>query len=262
MDDPIGFFDSGLGGLTIYREVRSLLPMESTLYLADHKNFPYGDKSEEEVKTVTLAGLRWLLGQRVKLIAIACNSSTVSGIDYYREKFKSVSLVGVVPAVKTAVSETRTGNIAILSTEKTAKSEYQQKLITTYAAGKTVYAVGCKDLVGFVERGEVGGVDVDRVLRVYLEPLLAKQVDTIVLGCTHYPFLKKAIQAFVGPDIRVLDCGLPVAHQVKRILTGNNQLANNSSSTHAFFTTGDAEQVSKVASKLMDETMHFSHVDI
>lgn len=257
---PIGIFDSGLGGLTIWREINHLLPQETILYLADHKFLPYGDRSPRQIRHLTLRCLRYFQTQGVKLIVVACNTATVSGIDYYRKQLPMVPIVGVVPVIKPAVKKTKTGTIAILSTPKTARSLYQKRLIKKFAANKIVFSIGCQKIVDLVERGEVKGRRIETILKSYLQPLLDSDTDIIALGCSHFPFLKETIKNLVGRKIALLDSGPAVARHVVRILRHNHELNRVKNGHDRFYTTGEWKTVSRIANTLLGQNIQFEHL--
>jgi glutamate racemase len=248
---PIGIFDSGSGGLSIWKAITTKLPHESILYTADHRNIPYSTKSAEIIRKRVVEFIRFFLAKQVKLIVIACNTATVAGIDFFRETFPGIPIVGVVPVIKTAAEKSKTKNFAVLSTEFTAKSVYQKKLISSFASDCTVLSIGNTALVEFVESGKKDSKEVYDVLEKLLRLLLKKNIDTLVLGCTHFPFLRPVIQDIVGPDVVILDSGEAVARRVQRILEHEKLLANNMKPSYQFFTTGDTQKVSAVVSDLL-----------
>jgi glutamate racemase len=252
MDDrPIGFFDSGVGGLTIWRATRKLLPLESLVFLADSGHVPYGEKSPAELRDLTARIVRFLLGLDVKLVVVACNTATVHAIGHLRETFPEIPFVGVVPVVKTLARRTRTGTIAVLSTPATAESPYLAGLIEEFAPDKRVLSVGCDGLEDLVEAGEVRTERVGALLERHLAPVRGSGADVVGLGCTHYPFLRKRIKRILGPGVRVYDPSRPVARRVRQLLTERDALAKKPNPTHRFYTTGDPRQFGAVASKLL-----------
>jgi len=229
---PIGIFDSGIGGLTVLQEIISLLPSESTIYVADQAYFPYGEKTNKEIQKRTEKICQFLIKNKVKLIVVACNTATVAAIDFLRKKF-SLPFVGLEPAIKPAAKMTKTGIIGVLVTRRTAKSRRQRKLIEGFAQGKKVVTVDGSELTPLIEAGQ----EVRLVLEKLLLPLKKLRVDVLVLGSTHYPFLKKQIQAIMGPRVKIIDSGKAVAKQVKRVLKENNLLSSQGKGKRLFFTT-------------------------
>lgn len=243
---PIGIFDSGVGGLTIYLEIKKILPRESYIYFADQKNIPYSGKPKGELEKITSGIIRFLLKNKAKIIVIACNTATVYAIDYLRSKF-DVPIIGTVPVVKTASERTRNGRIGILSTIATAKSRYQKKLIEKFTNGLAVFNVGTDEIVPFIETGEINSVKLKKSLMDILKQF--SEIDVLALGCSHYPFLKKKIQQILGSKILILDSGPAVARQVSRVVLTKNILSNKKSYTR-FFTTGSREDFERIARKL------------
>lgn len=247
----IGILDSGVGGLSIWSRIIKELPHESTIYLADSKNVPYGDKTEKEIYSLAKTMIEFLLEKRVKLIVVACNTITVSCIDQLRKDFSQIHIIGIVPVVKTACERTKNKKIGILSTKKTSESQYQKDLIAKFANGCKVVSIGTSNLVPFVERGEIDGKEVKKVLRSDLKEFIEKGVDAIALGCSHFPFLKKAMQEIMGENVLILDSSSAVARQTRKVLENNNILSDGNS-FYEFYTTGDASQFETVVKKLTE----------
>lgn len=244
MNKPIGILDSGVGGLTIWREIVRELPKESTVYIADSKNIPYGAKSSKEINRLARKLVQFLLKKDVKLIVVACNTITVTCLDRLRAEFPQIPIVGTVPVVKTAAEKTKKGKIGILSTVRTAKSRYQKNLIKKFAGDLEVLNLGTDKLVPLIEKGE----SVDQVLENELSPFI-NQVDVLALGCTHFPLIKDKIQKILGPKVLVLDSGPAIARQVRRVLSNNNILSS-SKADRFFFTTGDDKSFNKILKSL------------
>jgi len=260
---PIGVFDSGVGGLSIWRVMRRLLPDESLIFFADSGHVPYGEKSTEELHDLTARVTRFLLSRDVKMIVVACNTATVHAIGYLRETFTDLPFVGVVPVVKTLASRTRTGTIAVLSTPATAQSPYLAGLIEEFAPDKRVINIGCDGLENMVEAGEVGTRATTALLERHLEPVVGSEADVVGLGCTHYPFLRGRIKRMLGRDVRLYDPSRPVARRVRQLLRERDQLAVNAQPRHRFYTTGDAGVFTRVASRLLRKPVRdVEHVEI
>jgi glutamate racemase len=258
----IGILDSGFGGLSVYQSITELLPHELTVYIGDHANLPYGEKSVHVIQERTLALIRFLIRKRVKLIVIACNTGTVAGIELYRTTFPHMPIVGVVPVIKTATLLSKRKRFAVLSTKFTAQSAYQKYLITEFANGCVVHNVGCSNLVSLVEQGIVSGPKVEEELRRILTPKILSDIDVIALGCTHYPFLTAAIRAIVGNGITILNSGPAVARQVRRILEHNHMLATGGRVGHTFYSTRKWTGGSGIASTLLRRTVHVRYAAI
>ena len=216
-DRPIGVFDSGFGGLSILRETRTLLPAEDILYFADTAHCPYGSRSREEIQRLSLGIASFLTGRGAKLIVVACNTASVAAVRLLRLSFP-VPFVRVVPAVKPAAEKTRTGRVAVLATPAMFQGEMFEDLVRDFAANVEVVRQVCPGLVELVEAGKTEGPEVETLLREYLRPAQEAGVDTVVLGCTHYPFLRPVVESIVGPGVQVIDTGAAVARQVSRVL--------------------------------------------
>lgn len=248
---PIGVFDSGVGGLSIWRAIRRLLPQESLAFFADSGHVPYGEKPTEELQDLTGRIVRFLLSKDAKLIVIACNTATVHAIAYLREAFPEVPFVGVVPVVKTLARQTRTGAIAVLSTPATSESPYLAALIREFASDKDVINVGCDGLENMVESGQIRTRATTALLERHLAPVKGSRADVVGLGCTHYPFLRARIKSILGPGVRLYDPSRPVARRTRQVLAEGDALAQNPAPAYTFYTTGDTSVFGEVASKLL-----------
>lgn len=248
---PIGVFDSGIGGLSIFLALKKLLPKENFIYLADQKNCPYGEKSRGEIKKFSLQGVQFLLKKDCKLIIIACNTATTAAINYLRKKLPGVSFIGVVPPVKPAAEQNRTGHFIILSTKATQKSKYLKQLINKFAKNKVVYNLFCPGLVKIIEKGKTGGKKVNNLLKKCLKSALKDpKVDILATGCTHYPFARGAILSLFPQKIKFIEPSLDVARQVKRVLKQKN-IFSEKKETDKFFTTGVPHSFEKSFQKLI-----------
>lgn len=252
-NNPIGVFDSGVGGLSILTELHYHLPQENFIYLADQKFMPYGAKSKEELLARVSIILEFFQQKNVKAVVMACNTATVFTIDEMRKKF-SFPILGVVPVIKTVSLASKTGVIAVFATPTTSKSEYLNELIEKYAADKIVIRVGETHLEDLIEEGDVDSEEVLQILNNELVPLLSKKVDAIALGCTHYPFVKQQIQEIVGNKVLVADSGGAVARRLKQVLENENLLSSQKNKD-TFYTTGNAFRFEKVAKKLLNDTI-------
>lgn len=235
---PIGILDSGVGGLSVLQAIQRELPDESLVYIADSKNSPYGIKNKETILTLSRRMIQFLLGKHVKLIVVACNTISVLCLDDLRRQFPKVPIIGIVPVIKTAVSISKNKNIGILSTSATAKSEYQQNLIQQFGSDCNVVTVGADSLVPFVERGEINSSQLEAVLVSELASFVRENVDTLALGCSHFPFLKEIIQHVLGEGVTLIDSSAAVARQTKRVLQSRNEFASDRSAKNSFYTTG------------------------
>ncbi len=248
---PIGVFDSGVGGLSVWRAIRKLLPGESLIFFADSGHVPYGEKSTAELHDLTGRIARFLLSRDVKMVVVACNTATVHAIGYLRETFPEIPFVGVVPVVKTLARRTRTGTIAVLSTPATAQSPYLAGLIEEFAPDKRVINVGCDGLENMVEAGEVRTRATTALLERHLAGVRGSEADVVGLGCTHYPFLRGQIKRMLGRGVHLFDPSRPVARRVRQVLRERDALGENPKPVHRFCTTGDAAVFARVASLLL-----------
>lgn len=218
---PIGVFDSGVGGLSVLREIHALLPRETLLYVADSGHAPYGEKSAAYIRDRSLRITQFLLDQGVKAVVVACNTVTGLTIDQLRAHFAGLIIVAIEPAVKPAVLSTRSGVVAVLATRQTVSSPGLARLVHLHGQGRRVILQACPGWVERVEAGELDARATEQAIRAVVEPLLAEGVDTLVLGCTHYPFLSDAIRRISGPDVQVLDPSAAVARELQRRLEAN-----------------------------------------
>ena len=250
---PVGIWDSGVGGLSVLQELQALLPHEEMLYLADGRYCPYGGRSPGEIIDRSLAMTRAVVDRGAKAVVIACNTATTIAITRVREAFPAVPIVGMVPAVKPAAAATRSGRIGVLATPRTATGEVLAALIRQHCPGVTVDTVSAPGLVELVEAGQTSGPEVDAALRPLLAPLRACGVDTLVLGCTHYPFLRDAISEAIGPHVVLVDSGAAVARRTREVLAQHDLLAGASPSggTLSLQTTGATERFLDVTSRLL-----------
>jgi glutamate racemase len=214
----IGIFDSGVGGATVLRQLHALLPDHDLLYLADQARCPYGARPSAELRALSAANTRWLLAHGVSLIVVACNTASAAALHWLRHTFPGTSFVGMVPAVKPAVEQTRSGVVGVLATPATIEGELLDEVVMRWAGATQVVRQACPGLVEQIEAGALEAPATTALLRRYLRPLLAAGADTIVLGCTHYPFLTHQIQQIAGPDVAIIDAAPAVARQAARVL--------------------------------------------
>jgi glutamate racemase len=260
---PIGVFDSGLGGLSVLKELKRALPRENFIFLADQGNVPYGEKSSAQLQDIGLKTAKFLEKKGVKLIVIACNTSTCYSIEFIRKRIKTL-LVGTVPAVKKASKSSVNNSIAILSTPATSRSPYLKRLILDHTSDMSVMNIGCYGLEDAVEKGNINSSRVKKLLETYLHLIKVsgpKSPDCIVLGCTHYPFIAKIIKEIVGKKINIIDSGEAIAKRVS-YLVSKNKIVNHSGGEVEYFTTGNPRKFSKAASLLMCTPIHSSFVVI
>ena len=248
----IGVFDSGVGGLSVLRAVRAALPHEHLVYAADSGHAPYGDQSEAHITQRTLAVGYWLAEQGVKAITIACNTATVVAAKTLREQ-THLPVVAIEPAIKPAVALTRSGVVGVLATRQTVQSAAVARLVDLYGADKRILLQGCPGLVEHVERADLHSAETEALLRQFITPLIEQGADTLVLGCTHYPFLRDTIQRVAGQGVTLLDPAEAVARELARRLADNGSLCSANHQGHVqFFTSGDVTQAQAVMSHLWD----------
>ncbi|NIA26158.1 MAG: glutamate racemase [Gammaproteobacteria bacterium] len=256
MDDmTIGIFDSGVGGLSVLRNLEHLVPGHPIIYLADQAWAPYGERSLDEVRGRAETVTRMLLARGAGLIVVACNSASAAALHTLRHLFPSIPFVGMEPAVKPAAEQTARGVVGVLATNATFQGELYASVVDRHAAGVSVVDQACPGLAMAVERGESGAVHA--MLEMYLAPLLAADIDTLVLGCTHYSLLIPAIEAIVGRNVAVIDPAPAVARQTVRMLDG----AIRSGARTEYLTTGDADRFARQILELSGEEIPVGFVD-
>ncbi len=249
-DAGVGVFDSGVGGLSVLREVRTALPAEHLLYVADSGAAPYGERPAQFILERAQAIVEFFLGQQIKAIVVACNTATAVAIQSLRSRY-AVPMIAIEPAVKPAAAQSRSGVIGILATSQTLASENFSRLAERHGQGVRILAQACPGLVEQVEKGDLHGAATQAMVAAYLEPLLAQGADTIVLGCTHYPFLLSVIRAAAGPDVAVIDPAHAVARELRRRLESAGLLrAGDAPGTERFWTSGATLDVMPVMTKL------------
>lgn len=252
---PVGVFDSGVGGLSVLRAIRQQLPNESLLYFGDQGHVPYGPRPLEEVREFSEAITRFLLDLGAKLIVVACNTASAAALHSLRQAFPDVSFVGMEPAVKPAAENTCTGVVGVLATPATFQGALYASVVERFASNVVLLQNTCPGLVQQIERGALDGSETRAILDSALRPMLDQGIDTIVLGCTHYPFVIPLIQEIVGPDVRVIDPAPAVARQVARLLdSAGRRAACPMSETLRFFTSGEATRFEVLLPRLFDET--------
>jgi glutamate racemase len=248
--DPVGVFDSGVGGLSVLRAIRRALPAESLLYVADSAYAPYGDRTDDYIERRSTDIVRFLIDHHAKAIVVACNTATGVSIAELRRRF-DVPFVGIEPAVKPAASSTRTGRIAVLATSATLQSAKFARLAEEFGQSVAIHEQACPGLVEQVEAGELRTDATRTLVERYVRPLLVENVDTLVLGCTHYPFLEPVIRDIVGPSVTIIDPAVAVARELQRVLAARTLLApDERQGTERFFTSGSPDRVRRVIGEL------------
>jgi glutamate racemase len=250
--DFVGVFDSGVGGLSVWREIARRLPDEDIVYLADQAHVPYGFRPMEEVRAFDEGITRFLLDQGAKAIVVACNTATVAGLDYLRELFPAVPFVGMEPAVKPAAERTKTGVIGVVATQTAFEGERFASLLARYAHGVQVITSVGAGLVRAVESGQLDTHETEALLRLLLTPMLEAGADQVVLGCSHYPFLLPVIERVIGPNVAAIDPSPAIARQTRRILDQwDLAVGRDRVGRRVFCTTGDASSFTLMAKRLI-----------
>lgn len=263
----IGVFDSGVGGLSVLQHIRLLLPDERLIYIADSAHVPYGDKSPEYIEQRSHSLTRFLIEQGADAIVIACNTATAAAVASLRSQF-SIPIVGMEPAVKPAVAATKSGVVGVLATIGTLESARFAALLERYGEEVDIITQGCPGLVEQVELGELNSQRTREMITRFTTPLLARGADTLILGCTHYPFLSPLIRAVVGEEVVLVDTGAAVARQLQRRIQTELNIRDESSAItqnepreyfHTqFFTSADPAQASRIMSALWGESVAVS----
>jgi len=260
-DRSVGVFDSGVGGLSVLREIRRTLPGEDLLYVADSGYAPYGDRPRAFIEQRSTVITEFLIAQGAKAIVVACNTATGMAVEHLRARF-ALPIVAMEPAVKPAASATRSGVVAVLATTQTLASARFARLVEQYGAGVEVVVQAAPGLVDAVEEGRVSGDEARALVESYVRPVLAKGADTIVLGCTHFPFLGRLIQEAAGPGVLVIDPAIAVARELARRLEAEQLLSTRTSGgTERFWTTGDVAQVLGVVAALWPAPVDLQRMD-
>ncbi|HSU14794.1 glutamate racemase [Longimicrobium sp.] len=261
MSGPVGIFDSGIGGLSVAREIRQLLPAEHLLYVADSAFVPYGDRTVDEVRARTLAAGRWLQAQGARILVVACNTASGAALELLRERL-SIPVVGLEPAVKPAVAASRNGRVGVMATVGTLRSERYARLVANYANGSQVISQPCPGLADLIEDGHLDDEVLHARMAEYAAPLKEAGVDTVVLGCTHYPFVREQIAAALGPDVRIVESGPAIARQTERVLREAGELEPGGAGSLRILTTGDPAEVGAVAARIWGEPLPVQHLDL
>ena len=253
--NPIGVFDSGVGGLSVLRAMRQLMPSENVIFFGDQGHVPYGPRPLEEVRAFSEGITRWLLDEGAKLIVVACNTASAAALKHLRETFPDVKFVGMEPAVKPAAEWTRSRVVGVLATPATFQGALYASVVERFASGVEILQNTCPGLVQEIEQGNLEGDKTRAILESALRPMLEKNVDTVVLGCTHYPFVIPLIERIVGESVRVIDPAPSVARQAERLLEaeGTRNLSEGRGRVQ-FYTSGEAEAVEALLPKLLGES--------
>lgn len=254
-NSPIGIFDSGIGGISVLRAIREQMPAESVLYFGDQVHIPYGPRPMQQIRNFSEAITRFLIDRDAKIIVVACNTASAAALKYLRQKFPKFQFVGMEPAVKPAAEHTHTGKVGVLATPATFQGELYASVVERFANGVELFQDTCNGLVQQIEQGNLEGKQTRKILENALLPMLEKDIDTVVLGCTHYPFVIPLIEEIVGEKVRVIDPAPAVAKQTERLLEA--QGIRNDSGTKGnvrFYTSGDVVELKSLLPTLLGET--------
>ncbi len=235
----IGVFDSGVGGLSVVAELMAQLPAQPLIYVADQANAPYGQRSLAEIRELSHGITRFLLSRGAHVIVIACNTASAAALHWLRKQYPGVPFVGMEPAVKPAAERTRSRHVGVMATQATFQGELFASLISRFGADVTVHTQVCPALVPLVEAGELATDRARAAVASYVTPLIDAGVDELVLGCTHYPFLRPLIEAVAGPGVEIIDPAPAVARQVGRVLAHHHAQGAVEGMRYDFYTTGD-----------------------
>lgn len=254
---PIGIFDSGVGGTSIWKEIHRLLPNENTIYLADSKNAPYGPKGKDAIIELSIKNTEYLLNKNCKLIVVACNTATTNAIEYLRYAY-DIPFIGIEPAIKPAALQTKTNAIGILATKGTLSSALFSKTSELFTNDITVIEQVGEGIVELIESGQLYSDTMTTLLKTYLKPMITAQIDYLVLGCTHYPYLIPSLINLLPNHVKIIDSGEAVARQTKAVLEKHNLL--NSKTRHSkneFYTNGSVN----VMQSLLDDKFGINYLD-
>ncbi len=239
---PIGIFDSGVGGLSVAMEIARLLPAEDLLYIGDQANVPYGSKPLERIQQLSDSITRFLLEKKAKCVVVACNTASAASLHTLRQSYPTIPFIGMEPAIKPASQATQTGAIGVLATPATFKGQLYNQTLQRYANGKQVYQSTCDGLVEQIEAGELNSPRTLQILQNALQPMLAAGVDSVVLGCTHYPFVLEQIANIAGPAVQIINPAPAVARQVRAVLQERSALEQGDTlGNFTLITTGDVD---------------------
>ena len=253
-NSPVGIFDSGVGGISVLRSIREQMPEESFLYFGDQGHIPYGPRPVEQVRDFSEAITKFLLEHDAKLIVVACNTASAAALKYLRETFPDIHFVGMEPAVKPAAEVTRTGKVGVLATPTTFQGALYASVVERFASGVELFQNTCNGLVQQIEQGNLGGEETRKILEEALLPMLEKKIDTVVLGCTHYPFVIPLIEEIVGENVRVIDPAPAVAKQTERLLEARSmKRTSGEKGDIKFYTSGNSEKLRALLPVLFGE---------
>lgn len=240
LQGPIGIFDSGVGGTSIWRAIQAQTPLENTLYLADSKNAPYGIKSKEAILELSVKNTEFLIAAGAKIIVVACNTATTNAIDYLRAHYE-LPFIGIEPAIKPAALQTKTKSIGILATQGTLSSSLFTQTSEAFAKDVNLIEVVGSGLVELIEKGNMFSAELKELLQSYLDPMIAAHIDCLVLGCSHYPYLIPLLSELLPDSVTIIDSGAAVARQTEKVLAEHGLSFKQESPNHQFYTNGNPD---------------------
>lgn len=249
----IGIFDSGIGGLSVLSALRQMEPKLPVIYFADQSHVPYGPRPLEEVRAFSREIVRYLIDQGAELVVVACNAASAAALHSLRAEYPNIPIVGMEPAVKPAAESTRSGVVGVLATPATFQGELYASVVERFAQGVTLMQDTCPGLVGQIENGALDSPETAAILERALKPMLARGADTIVLGCTHYPFVIPLIEKIAGKDVRVINPAPAVARQALRLLPPRTQNKMKTHMLSRFTTSGDPIHMIGLVKQLLGE---------
>ncbi|MHA8137976.1 glutamate racemase [Lactobacillaceae bacterium Scapto_B20] len=260
---PIGFMDSGVGGLTVAKEVMESLPHESIVYFGDEARLPYGEKSQKEIQTFAYQIARFLLHKGIKLLVIACNTATAQALPLLQQKLP-IPVIGVIdPGSQLAIETTNNHKIGVIATNGTVNSHAYEKKLKRLDGQAEVFSLGCPRFIPMVEDGHYRGHKDQAIVDVDIQPMLTHDIDTLIMGCTHYPIMRTLIQRAVGKHIKLVDPGLAVSDQVISILNQNHlNAADDYVAKYQFYTTGDVDKFIQIAEDWLQSRVVAHHVEL
>jgi len=257
----IGVFDSGVGGLWILKHLQDELPGYNYVYFGDQGHVPYGSRSMEEIRSFSEEITKFLIKKECRVIVIACNTASAASLSYLREKFPDIIFVGMEPAIKKASEITRTKKVGVLATPATFQGELYNSVVEKFAKGVEIYKDTCPGLVGQIEKDELSSSKTKKILEDALLPMLEKGIDTVVLGCTHYPFVVPLIKEITGGNVNVVDPTSAIVQRVSNLLNDNNLNEESSNNKIDIFTTGDVNSMDPILSELFKDKMLVQKID-
>ena len=247
--NPVGVFDSGIGGVSVLRSIRAEMPHADLIYVGDNIHLPYGEKSMEEIRTYTRGVVQFLIDSGCKVIVIACNTASAAALKQMRDEFPHITFVGMEPAVKPAAEQTQTGVVGVIATTATFQGELFASVVERFANNVKVLRQPCPGLVQQIEAGELATDKTKSMLHLWLDPMKEQNIDRLVLGCTHYPFVAETIHGILGDGVQIIDPAPAIARQVKRV-SDYEKLKSGRAGEVQFYTSGNPEQFGTVLKQL------------